>query len=189
MKKYALLQKAYNFTEFEQNGKQLIEQLATYLNRQQLSASKANNWQAPDKELDYWKNYEFRDLNSFVDDLLDHSIHVHNPKYMGHQVSVSAPLSVLSNIIIGLLNNGMAVYEMGKAANAIEKCVVELFCEKVGYDDNSSGQPMMMFVLWVKVGEYTYRITAFGSKSYEEDLLLSTKSIKELTKEEKNQFK
>ena len=134
-----MLQKAYNFTEFEHNGKQLIEQLTTYLNRQQLPASKANNWQAPDKELDFWKNYPFSDLNTFVDDLLDHSIHLHNPKYMGHQVSVPAPLSVLSNIISGLLNNGMAVYEMGKAATAIEKCVVELFCEKVGYDHNSNG--------------------------------------------------
>ena len=62
------MQKAYNFTEFEHNGKQLIEQLTTYLNRQQLPASKANNWQAPDKELDFWKNYPFSDLNTFVDD-------------------------------------------------------------------------------------------------------------------------
>lgn len=139
MKKYPLLQQAYNFDDFEQNGKQLIEQLSTYLKAQQLPESKANNWQMPDKELDYWHNYQFKDLNGFVDDLLNHSIHLHNPKYMGHQVSAPAPLSVLINLISGLLNNGMAVYEMGKATTAIEKCVVELFCQKVGYDNNSNG--------------------------------------------------
>ncbi len=139
MKNYHLLQQAYNFEDFEKNGKQLIEQLSTYLKVQQLPESKANNWQTPDKELDYWENYQFNDLTGFVDDLLSHSIHLHNPKYMGHQVSVPAPLSILTNLVSGLLNNGMAVYEMGKAATAIEKCVVELFCEKVGYDENSNG--------------------------------------------------
>jgi L-2,4-diaminobutyrate decarboxylase len=58
---------------------------------------------------------------------------------MGHQVSVPAPISVLMNVVSGLLNNGMAVYEMGQAATAIERCVVELFCQKVGYDNLSSG--------------------------------------------------
>ncbi len=139
MKKYPLLQEAYNFSGFEKNGKQLIEQLSGYLCQQQLPDSKTNNWQSPDKELNYWQNYQFKDFNSFVDDLLNHSIHLHNPKYMGHQVSVPAPLSALTNLISGLLNNGMAVYEMGQAATAIEKCVVDLFCDKVGYDKDSNG--------------------------------------------------
>jgi L-2,4-diaminobutyrate decarboxylase len=139
MKKYPLLQKAYNFDAFEKTGKQLIEQLSCYLQKQQLEESPANNWQAPNEELVYWKNYQFNDLNSFVNDLLNHSMHVHNPKYMGHQVAVSAPLSVLSNLISGLLNNGMAVYEMGQASTTIEKCVVDLFCQKIGFDENASG--------------------------------------------------
>ena len=139
MKKYPLLQKAYNFAEFEKTGKQLIEQLSGYLQGQQLAESPANNWQVPEKELDFWQNYQFKDISSFVDDLLNHSIHVHNPKYMGHQVAVTAPLSVLSNLLSGLLNNGMAVYEMGQASTTIEKCVVDLFCQKIGYDEMASG--------------------------------------------------
>jgi len=139
MKKYPQLKRVYDFSKFEKNGKQLIQQLSDYLQQEQFPESKANNWQSPDKEWDYWHNYQFEDLNSFVDDLLNHSIHLHNPKYMGHQVSVPAPLSILTNLISGLLNNGMAVYEMGQAATAIEKCVVELFCEKVGYDNHSNG--------------------------------------------------
>ena len=52
------------------------------------------------------------------------------------------------------------------------------------YDDNSNGQASVMFFVWVKVGDFTYRITGYGPRSYEEGLLLSAKSIKELTKEE-----
>jgi L-2,4-diaminobutyrate decarboxylase len=139
MKKYPLLQKAYNFDDFEDQGKKLLEQLTQYLKRAQSPDANATNWLEPNEELRYWQNYQFGDLNSFVADLLDHSIHLHNPKYMGHQVAVPAPISVLSNLISGLLNNGMAVYEMGQAATAIERVVVELFCQTVGYDENANG--------------------------------------------------
>ena len=139
MKKYPLLEKVYNTQEFECHANQLVTQLSAYLNAQQLPESKANNWQPPEDELNFWQNYHYIDLKSFVNDVLSHSIHLHNPKYMGHQVSVPAPLSALMNLLSGLLNNGMAVYEMGKAATAIEKCVVDLFCKKVGYDENSNG--------------------------------------------------
>jgi L-2,4-diaminobutyrate decarboxylase len=139
MKKYPLLQKAYNFDDFEKTGKQLIEQLSSYLHQQQLKKSPANRWQSPDKELGYWQNYQFNDVSSFVDDLLKHSMHLHNPKYMGHQVSVPAPISALSNLISGVMNNGMAVYEMGQAATAIERIVIDLFCQTIGYDENANG--------------------------------------------------
>ncbi len=139
MNNYPLLKKAYNSDDFEEQGKALIEQLTQHLKSTQLPQSPANNWQDPLEQLHYWKKYQFNNINSFVDDLLNHSIHLHNPKYMGHQVSVPAPLSALSNLIIGLLNNGMAVYEMGPAVNAIEKIVIELFCQKAGYDNQANG--------------------------------------------------
>jgi len=139
MNKYPLLERVYNTQEFESHANQLVAQLSDYLKTQQLPESKANNWQAPADELGFWQNYQYKDLTSFIDDLLNHSIHLHNPKYMGHQVSAPAPISALMNLLSGLLNNGMAVYEMGKAATAIEKCVVDLFCMKAGYDENSNG--------------------------------------------------
>lgn len=139
MKKYPLLKQAYNYDDFDKSGTQLVKQLTSYLKTQQLPDSKANNWLKPTHELAYWKSYKFNDLNSFVEDLLDHSIHVHNPKYMGHQVSVPTPISIMGGIISNVLNNGSAVYEMGRASTTIEKCVTDLFCEYVGYGENSSG--------------------------------------------------
>ena len=139
MKEYPLLKQAYGFSHFNKSGKDLIDKLTHYLHAQQQSGSPANNWKKPELELSYWQNYSFENLNQFVDDLLEHSIHLHNPKYMGHQVAAPAPLSVLMNLLSGMLNNGMAVYEMGQAATAIEKVVIEMFCQKVGYDHNSNG--------------------------------------------------
>ena len=139
MKKYSKLQQAYNFDNFEEQGKELVAQLNAHLKNTQELKTNANNWLKSDEELNYWQNYQFDNLTTFVDDLLQHSIHLHNPKYMGHQVSVPAPLSVLTNLISGMLNNGMAVYEMGQAATAIERVVVDLFCQTIGYDDVANG--------------------------------------------------
>ncbi len=139
MKKYPKLQQAYNFDNFEQQAHKLITQLNTHLKSSQEPKAKANNWLSPDEELSYWQNYQFENFSTFVGDLLQHSIHLHNPKYMGHQVSVPAPLSVLTNLVSGMFNNGMAVYEMGQASTAIERVVVELFCQKIGYDKNANG--------------------------------------------------
>ncbi len=139
MKNYPKLQQAYDFNHFEKQGKDLISQLSKHLRNSQLNNAQSNNWLEPKDELSFWQNYQFKNTTTFVDDLLQHSIHLHNPKYMGHQVSVPAPLSALTNLISGLLNNGMAVYEMGQAGTAIERVVVELFCQTLGYDYKANG--------------------------------------------------
>ena len=138
MKEYPLLKQAYNFEDFQKNGHQILDQLTEYLQNQQ-GDFKANNWKNPNSELSFWHSYEFSNVENFIEDLINHSIHLHNPKYIGHQVSVPAPLSALMNLVSGVLNNGMAVYEMGPAATAIEKCIIELFCNQVGYDSNANG--------------------------------------------------
>ena len=130
MKEYPLLKQAYNFEDFQKNGHQILDQLTEYLQNQQ-GDFKANNWKNPNSELNFWQSYEFSNVENFIEDLINHSIHLHNPKYIGHQVSVPAPLSALMNLVSGVLNNGMAVYEMGPAATAIEKCIIELFCNQV----------------------------------------------------------
>ena len=38
-----------------------------------------------------------------------------------------------------LLSNGTGVYEMGMASNAIERVVVEVLAEKIGYDQEAAG--------------------------------------------------
>ena len=58
---------------------------------------------------------------------------------MGHQLCPPAPISALISLLGELINNGMAIYEMGPAATAIEKVIIELIARKIGYDDNGDG--------------------------------------------------
>lgn len=139
MKKYPLLEKVYSTEQFSKEGQAFIGQIESYLAHQYDANNAVNRWQNPEDELSFWRSYNYQGFGQFIQDILGHSMHLHNPKYMGHQVSVTAPMAVLTNMISDLLNNGGAVYEMGQASNAIEKLVTELFCQKIGYDKQYSG--------------------------------------------------
>jgi L-2,4-diaminobutyrate decarboxylase len=73
------------------------------------------------------------DLARLARIVLANSNRLRHPRYMGHQVSVPMIPSILADLLIGFLNNGMAVYEMGPAGTAIEKGVVRWMLGKVGW--------------------------------------------------------
>lgn len=70
---------------------------------------------------------------NFVDTYLDNSQHMHHPNYIGHQVSVPHPSASIADLIHGLINNPMAIYEMGPSAAVIEKTVVHWMLKKIGW--------------------------------------------------------
>ncbi|PRX54347.1 pyridoxal phosphate-dependent decarboxylase family protein [Flagellimonas meridianipacifica] len=101
---------------------------------------KVLSWNPPDNELQFWKDFlENGNEADFFKEILKRTTHTHNPKYVGHQVGVTAPITLLSGMLSNLLNNGMAVYEMGMSSNAIERIVADKICETVGYDSKSGG--------------------------------------------------
>ena len=103
-------------------------------------SDKVIRWNLPEDEYVFWKNYLVKgDNTQLFPEIVKHTTHVHNPKFIGHQVSPPAPLASLSGLISALLNNGMAVYEMGMAPSAIERVITEFICSKIGYDDKSRG--------------------------------------------------
>ncbi|NJO92940.1 MAG: pyridoxal-dependent decarboxylase, partial [Chloroflexia bacterium] len=53
--------------------------------------------------------------------------------------SAPVPISALAGLLSSVLNNGMAVYEMGPAANALERWIVKQFAQKLGFDENAYG--------------------------------------------------
>lgn len=137
-----LLNKAYNPEAFRKMGHQLVDQLADYLKNVIGDTNMpVMNWSEPNKQYDQWKDYliKDKDFSSFVDDLILDSIHLHHPKYMGHQVSAPAPITALAAMVTSLLNNGMAIYEMGPVSSALEKWIVEQFSEKFGFRKNGDG--------------------------------------------------
>lgn len=136
-----LLRAAYSPEEFRKRGHQLIDQLADHLNEKLDGKSeKTIVWDIPENEHEYWKKFlEDGDENILFSKIIERTTYVHNPKCLGHQVAPTTPITALSGMISSLLNNGMAVYEMGMAPSSIERIITDLLCEKIGYNSDSRG--------------------------------------------------
>ncbi|WP_424000645.1 pyridoxal phosphate-dependent decarboxylase family protein [Maribacter sp. IgM3_T14_3] len=136
-----LLEQVYKASDFNSNGHILIDQLTSHLeDKTNASSRNAINWNEPEKELEFWKNFlTDGDKKDLFSEITKRTTYVHHPHYMGHQVSPPAPITALTGLISSLLNNGTAVYEMGMSSNAIERIIIELLCKKTGFDDNSGG--------------------------------------------------
>lgn len=137
-----LLKKAYSPESFRTTAHQTVDLLADYLAKVQDGQSMpVMQWKEPDEQFDYWKNYDNKKggTTGFFSDLVKQSIHVHHPKYMGHQVAAPAPLTAISALVSALLNNGMAVYEMGPVSSALEKWVVQQFVKQMGFSNEADG--------------------------------------------------
>jgi len=69
----------------------------------------------------------------FLTPYLEHSQHMHHPGFIGHQVAVPHEGAAVADMIHGVINNPMAVYEMGPTASVIERVVVNWMLEKCGW--------------------------------------------------------
>ena len=72
-------------------------------------------------------------VSEFLAPYLEHSQHMHHPGFIGHQVAVPHEGAAIADMVHGVINNPMAVYEMGPTASAIERVVVNWMLEKVGW--------------------------------------------------------
>lgn len=73
------------------------------------------------------------ELGHFLDRYLDAGTLLQHPGFMAHQVSVPHPASAVADLVNGMTNNGMAIYEMGPAAVAAETAVVRWMLARVGW--------------------------------------------------------
>jgi L-2,4-diaminobutyrate decarboxylase len=131
-----LLHKAYDGSLFQKEGEDLVAQIARYLDQTVSGkSSKVIQWTEPQAEYEFWQQFSTHTHTSsdFFKTVLERSIHTHHPKYIGHQVAPTAPISALATLLSAQLNNGMAVYEMGAASTAIERLVIEQFTKAIGY--------------------------------------------------------
>jgi L-2,4-diaminobutyrate decarboxylase len=76
-------------------------------------------------------------LGTFVAEYLRRSTHLHDPGFMAHQVAVPHFAAALADLIGGMTNNGMAVYEMGPPAVVVERAVLNWFRRHAGFTDGS----------------------------------------------------
>ena len=134
-----ILSKAYDAEAFKTIGKELMELMASEMSRSQKGEGRVLEYNSPENELDFWSKFSETDPNKLFNELYQKSIKLHHPNYMGHQVTMPLPLSSMATLIGAHLNNGMAVYEMGQAASALERYVIDQFKIYFGYKDGASG--------------------------------------------------
>ncbi|QCX00400.1 aminotransferase class I/II-fold pyridoxal phosphate-dependent enzyme [Aggregatimonas sangjinii] len=136
-----LLQKAYSPEHFRQQGHRLVDQLADHLEAQLHNENTPTlAWHIPEDERSFWNDFmEHGDENDLFAQILKRTTSVHNPKCIGHQVTPTAPITALTAMMSALLNNGMAIYEMGMAPSAMERIVTDLLCKKIGYTAEARG--------------------------------------------------
>lgn len=73
-------------------------------------------------------------LDAFLQSFLENATRLHHPAYLAHQIALPHYASALADLISGILNNGMSVYEMGPTAGAIEVAVIDWMLATVGWE-------------------------------------------------------
>jgi L-2,4-diaminobutyrate decarboxylase len=131
------LENIFDEEDFRSKGHELVNILADYLKEAKASKINTINYKEPETLLSEWtsKLNEKSSFSELVQQVMDYSIHLHNPKYIGHQVAVTAPMSSLVDMLVSILNNGVGVYEMGSAGTIVEKILIDKFSEKFGFTD------------------------------------------------------
>ncbi len=141
----SLLEDAYEPEKFRAMGHQLIDVLADYLATCQAGGGTmpTNSWMEPITALSRWatpiENPGTVDSSSILKDTLYEGIHLHHPKYMGHQISPPIPLTALAGLVGDWMNNGMGVYEMGIPGTAMERVVIGKVAEQMGLGTTADG--------------------------------------------------
>src|SRR5262249_25519636 len=127
--------RAFDADSFRRAGVALVEQLAEYFARATRGDIPVIDWQPPAARVAAWPSSfprepaDERATRDFFARALAEAIHIHHPRFVGHQVTSPAPLGALAELVSALLNNGMAVYEMGPGGTAMERSVVRFFCD------------------------------------------------------------
>jgi L-2,4-diaminobutyrate decarboxylase len=137
------LKDAYSSQSFHNNGQAVLDLLVNYLEEINSGDIKTLPYLSPEEELAFWQNWSCTTNNEslvqLLSDVLNHCVKLHSKKYLGHQTAVVLPLAAVTSMFNQLLNNGMGVYEMGMAGNAIEKVVIDFLCKKFSLSQKSGG--------------------------------------------------
>ncbi len=78
-----------------------------------------------------------RSLGRLIELYLERSTRLHHPHFLAHQVAVPHFAAALADLVNGMLNNGMAVFEMGPSAVALELAVVGWMLDRAGWSGGS----------------------------------------------------
>lgn len=137
----AAIRHAYDPERFRADGHRLIDALADQLGRWQAREGVVVPWLAPAEARDAWaaKGLEHGDLVDDLAAIARASTALAHPRCMAHQVAPPLPGAALAELVSALLNNGMAVAEMGPASVPIELAVIDWMRQKLGMPATAGG--------------------------------------------------
>jgi len=95
-------------------------------------------------------------LDALLARLLAASQRLQHPRYVGHQVSAPLPQTAITHLARGLLNNGLAIYEMGPPGLGMERAVLDALARRAGFGAEADG----VFVSGGSVGNLTALLAA-----------------------------
>lgn len=139
-----LLDQAFDPDEYRRQGHAAVELFADYLERCQRRELPVLPWQAPEAHIQAWQELLQRpaslgNIETFFEQLIARSLHLHHPGYVGHQVSPAAPLAALAELAVATLNNSLAIYETGPAGAALETAVVRWLADRFSLGATAGG--------------------------------------------------
>ncbi len=130
------LRTAFDPATFRKEGHRVVDMLADLLAAETGGSGAVLPWESPSEQLAHWERRMAdgeQDVSDFIGEFAARSIKIHHPHYMGHQVCAPVPAAALAGFAAEFLNNGMAVYEMGPAATALERWIVRRTCDAMGF--------------------------------------------------------
>jgi L-2,4-diaminobutyrate decarboxylase len=79
------------------------------------------------------------DYRQLVRLVAEKSIQLHHRSYMGHQVCPPLPEAVIGDLVVSLLNQSTAVWEMSPVGTVIEREIIRWLSALAGYPETSTG--------------------------------------------------
>jgi L-2,4-diaminobutyrate decarboxylase len=137
----------YNEKMLEEAGRHVLAALASYVKESQDGSAPVVHLESIEDLSDslgldvYLREggMGVKELQVFLQKYLAHSMRMHHPGYMGHQVAVPHLGSALADLIHGVVGNPMSIYEMGPSAATTEQAVINWMLEKVGWGEQAGG--------------------------------------------------
>ncbi|HEX9981682.1 MAG TPA: aminotransferase class I/II-fold pyridoxal phosphate-dependent enzyme [Thermoanaerobaculia bacterium] len=71
--------------------------------------------------------------------VVENSIQLHHPSYLGHQVCPPFAVSAIADLLISVMNQSTAVWEMSPVATVVENEIVRWMANLAGYPETSEG--------------------------------------------------
>ena len=136
------LKKAFSPSHFSAAASRTTNRLANHLERAQ-NRSSHTSYPAPEPESErtFWENEAAWQggQEAFMDRVIERSNHLHDPRYMGHQVACILPAAATVGMVTDVLNNGQAIYEMGPTNAVHEEVLVTEVGQMLGLPDTCGG--------------------------------------------------